>query len=93
MYLINPFLVSDFRRPVVEVEDRRRGPEDEGEGDDVHRHPDPEQGSPDIVTYFAQHFHWIICSTKFSLKVKCTWNFIYIPDGSCSATKTSAMHF
>ena len=66
MYLINPFLVSDFRRPVVEVEYRRRGPEDEGEGDDVHRHPDPEQGPPDIVTYFAQHFHWIMFNKIFS---------------------------
>ncbi len=70
IYLVNPFLVSDFRRPVVEVEDRRRGPEDEDEGDDVHRHPDPEQGTPDIVTYFTQHF-------QSTLKMKCSWT-IYL---------------
>jgi hypothetical protein len=70
IYLVNPFLVSDFRRPVVKVEDRRRGPEDEDESDDVHRHPDPEQGPPDIVTYFTQHFH-------STLKMKCSWT-IYL---------------
>lgn len=41
--------------PVVEVEYGGRRAEDEEECDDVHRHPDPNEGTPEPVADFAKH--------------------------------------